>query len=38
MALVSSFSEGQVESLARLLGECGTGPDITRVLKDRGLI
>ncbi len=37
MSTVTSFSEGQVEALARLLGECGTGSDITRVLLDRGL-
>jgi len=34
----ASFPEGQVESLARLLGECGSGSDITRVLHDRGLV
>ena len=37
MASVPSFSEGQVEALARLLGECGSGTDISRVLRDRGL-
>lgn len=37
MASVPSFAEGQVEALARLLGECGSGTDITRVLSDRGL-
>lgn len=31
------FPEGQVEALARLLGECGSGSDISRVLKDRRL-
>ena len=30
--------EGQIEGLARALGECGSGPDISRVLKDRGLV
>jgi len=35
---VPAFPEGQVESLARLLGECGSGSDITRVLQDRGLV
>lgn len=38
MAAVPSFSEGQIESLARLMGECGSGTDITRVLADRGLV
>ena len=37
MASVPSFAEGQVEALARLLGECGSGTDINRVLHDRGL-
>ena len=37
MSRVASFTEGQVESLARLLGECGSGTDISRVLHDRGL-
>ena len=32
-----SFPEGQVEVLARLLGECGSGTDISRILRDRGL-
>lgn len=38
MSAVPSFSEGQIEALARLLGECGSGTDITRVLDDRGLV
>jgi uncharacterized protein (TIGR02391 family) len=33
MTTVPSFSEGQIEALAKLLGECGTGSDITRVLQ-----
>jgi uncharacterized protein (TIGR02391 family) len=37
MASVPSFPEGQIEALARLLGECGSGTDISRVLSDRGL-
>ncbi len=37
MSQVPSFPEGQVEALARLLGECGSGTDISRVLHDRGL-
>lgn len=38
MSSVPSFPEGQIESLARLLGECGSGTDITRVLHDRGFV
>ncbi len=38
MASVPAFPEGQVESLAKLLGECGSGSDISRVLSDRGLV
>ena len=38
MASVSSFPEGQIEALARVLGECGSGTDISRVLRDRGLV
>lgn len=34
---VPPFPEGQIESLARLLGECGTGDQITRAFLDRGL-
>jgi hypothetical protein len=37
MSTVPSFSEGQIEALARLLGECGSGTDISRVLLNRGL-
>jgi uncharacterized protein (TIGR02391 family) len=37
MASIPSFPEGQVETLARLLGECASGTDISRVLHDRGL-
>jgi uncharacterized protein (TIGR02391 family) len=37
MNICPKFPEGQVESLARLLGECGTGDQITRALHDRGL-
>lgn len=37
MSKIPSLSEGQIEALAKLLGECGTGGDITRVLNDRGL-
>jgi len=34
---ISPFPEAQIESLSRLLGECGTGDQITRALHDRGL-
>lgn len=37
MSAVPSFSEAQIQALARLLGECGSGSDMTRVLLDRGL-
>lgn len=37
MSAFPSFPEGQVEALAKLLGDCGSGTDITRVLQDRGL-
>jgi uncharacterized protein (TIGR02391 family) len=37
MSLVPLFPEGQIEALARLLGDCGSGTDISRVLDDRGL-
>lgn len=37
MSPVPSFPEGQIEALAKLLGECGSGTDLTRVLHDRGL-
>ena len=38
MNTVPSFPEGQIEALAKLLGDCGSGTDITRVLEDRGLV
>ena len=37
MSKVACLSEGQVEGLAKLLGECGTGTDITRILENREL-
>jgi uncharacterized protein (TIGR02391 family) len=37
MNKVPSLPEGQIEALAKLLGECGSGTDITRVLNDRAL-
>lgn len=38
MTVLSLFKEGAIEAIARVLGECGSGTDITRVLNDRGLI
>ena len=38
MASLCSFPEAQIEALARVLGECGSGTDINRVLRDRGLV
>jgi len=38
MSAIPPFKEGQIESLARVLGECGSGTDISRVLNDRGLV
>lgn len=37
MNIVPPFTEGQIESLSRALGECGTGDQITRALHARGL-
>lgn len=37
MAVVPALPEGQIEALARLLGDCGSGSDITRVLQGRGM-
>jgi uncharacterized protein (TIGR02391 family) len=38
MASVPTFPEGQVEAIAKVMGECGSGTDISRVLNDRGFI
>ena len=38
MTAVPPLPEAQVESLAKLLGDCGSGSDISRVLRDRALI
>ena len=35
MSTIPSFDEGSIESLAKLLGECGSGSDISRVLTER---
>ena len=37
MNAIPCFPEGQIEALTRVLGECGSGTDITRILNDRGL-
>ena len=36
--MIACIPEAQVESIARVLGECGTGSEITRVLLDRQLV
>jgi len=38
MSRVESFPTGHVERLAKVLGECGSGDDISRALVDRGLM
>src|SRR5690242_19385501 len=38
MNTFTAFPEGQIEALAKCLGECGSGTDISRVLHNRGLI
>lgn len=38
MTAVRPFTNAQIETLARLLGECGTGSEISRVLQERGLV
>lgn len=38
MTAIASLPEGQIEALAKLLGECGSGTDISRVLSNRGLV
>lgn len=37
MSKIGSMPEGQIEGLAKVLGECGSGTDITRVLQNQGL-
>ena len=37
MSLVPSLTEGSIESLAKVLGECGSGSDLSRVLADQGI-
>jgi uncharacterized protein (TIGR02391 family) len=38
MTAIPSLPEGQIETLARVLGECASGSDISRVLSDRGIV
>lgn len=38
MSTVSPFPDEQIEALARLLGECGTGSEISRALDNCGLV
>lgn len=38
MSSIKPFTDGQIEALAKLLGECGTGDDISRVFKNRDLV
>ena len=38
MSTVRPFTNAQIEKLARLLGECGTGSEISRVLQERRLV
>ncbi|KUL01425.1 MAG: Uncharacterized protein XE11_2133 [Methanomicrobiales archaeon 53_19] len=38
MSAVPCFSEEQIEALAHVLGECGTGSDISRALENCGLV
>lgn len=37
MASIPPFPEGQLESMAHVLGECGTGDTISRSFADRGM-
>lgn len=37
MAAIKSFSEGTIEGLAKVLGDCGSGSDISRILASSGL-
>jgi uncharacterized protein (TIGR02391 family) len=38
LSTIPPFDRAQIEALARFLGECGTGSEISRVLQDRGLV
>ena len=37
MSKVPTFDGGSIESMAKILGECGSGSDISRVLAERGI-
>lgn len=37
MSTVPAFPEGQIEALAKVLGECGTGSDISRSFSTHGI-
>ena len=37
MNIIPPFPEGLIESLSRVLGDCGTGDQITRAFQDRSL-
>ena len=37
MSGIPCFPEGSIESLAKLIGDCGSGSDISRVLANRGI-
>ena len=38
MPTLQSFPEGTIKALAKVLGECGSGTDITHTMRDRGLV
>ena len=38
MSKIASFSEGELEALARVLGDCASGTDISRVLQNRNIV
>lgn len=38
MAAFSSFSDAQLRAIAELLGDCGTGDDISRVFESLGMV
>jgi uncharacterized protein (TIGR02391 family) len=38
MSRIPPFPEGQIQALAQVLGECGTGDEISRVFRDRQLV
>lgn len=38
MSIVPPLPEGQIEAIAKVLGQCGTSSDISRVLSDRELV